>query len=222
MMKRTLIAAFAVTAAVSAFGQSDMMMVPDAKMSKPKELLSFINRDAYAKTDAPDAYILTQFLFGLPGNYQTALLRGLVRVAGEASDMKMKSQMSANSMAPMGDMMPPMMSSYNNMQQGERSFEMVTMDPMARVSYADTIKFLEIGQDETDRGLIDSLFTRKLFTQDALMSPWHERQLDAIERYVKALAMSTAPTRLKYTSLAPHMYAGLPSDWGSHPWPAGA
>ena len=42
----------------------------------------------------------------------------------------------------------------------------------------------------------------KSFTEDALMSPCNERQLDAIERYLKGLAMSTQPVRLKYTSLA--------------------
>ena len=219
-MKRTLIAALAVTAAVSASAQ--MMMAPDAKMAKPKELLSFINMDAYKKVDAPDAYILTEFIGGLPGNYQSAVLRGLVRIADEADEIRMKSQTSANAMAPMGDMMAPMDSSYNNFQHKERSFEMVTMDPMARISYLDTLKQLEIGQDETDRGLIDQLFAPKLFTMDSSMSPYHERQLDALERYVKALAMSTQPVRLKYTSLAPHMYSGLPADWANHPWPTGS
>ena len=217
MIKRTLIAAFAVTAAVSASAQ--MMMAPDAKTSSTKEIISFLNMDAYKKLNAPDAYILTKFIAGLPGNYETALVRGLARVAGEADSTRMKNQTAAMSMAPMGDMMPPMDSSFRQGHRGERSFEMISMDPMGRVSYLDTLKLLEIGQDETDRGLIDQLFLPKLFTQDPLMSPRNERELDAIERYIKALAMSTQPVRLKYTSLAPHTYAGLPSDWANHPWP---
>ncbi len=220
MIKRIVFTALALTAAFSASAQ--MMMAPDAKTTKKKELMAFIEKDAYKKLDAPDAYILTKFIGELPGNYQSALLIGLVRIADEADETKMKNQTAANAMAPMGDAEPMMDSSFRQGHAGERSFEMISMDPMARLSYLDTLKLLEIGQDETDRGLIDSLFTNKLFTQDPLMSPWNERQLDSIERYIKALAMSTTPVRLKYTSLAPHMYAGLPSDWANHPWPAGS
>lgn len=221
MIKRILIAALAVTAAVSASAQ--MSMVPDAKMAKTKELKAFIDKDAYKKLSAPDAYILTDFITNLPGNYEVALLRGLVRIADEAGEIRVRRQTEANGMAPMGDMMPPMMdSSFRQGHQGTRSFELISMDSMGRVSYDDTLMLLEIGQDETDRGLIDGLFLPKSFTQDPLMSPNNERQLDAIERYVKALAISTQPTRLKYTSLAPHTYAGLPSDFANHPWPTGS
>ena len=204
MIKSTLLAAVALTAALSS--AQSMMMVPDAKMTKPKELMEFINRDAYEKLRAPDAYILTRFLNGLPGNYQTALLRGLVANTQEAQALRMKNQTATNMMAPMGDMEQPYMSSYDNMQRGERSFEMVTMDPMARVSYLDTIKFLQKDQDATDRGLIQTLFSFKPFTRDMVMTVTNERAFDAIERYVKANAMMTQPVRLKYTSLAPRMY----------------
>lgn len=221
MMKRIVIAALAVTAVASASAQ--MMMAPDAKTASKKEITAFLMKDIYKKVDAPDAYILTSFLGELPGNYESALVRGLVRIADEADQIRMRRQTEANGMAPMGDTMPPMMDSgFRQGHQGERSFETVSMDMMGRLSYDDTLKMLEIGQDETDRGLIDSLFLPKSYTEDPLMSPWNERQLDALERYVKALAKSTEPVRLKYTSLAPHMYAGLPSDWPNHPWPAGS
>ena len=222
MLKTTLLAAFAATA-VAAFAQDDMMTVPDAKSSKPKELASFVSKDAYMKTASPDAYVISMFLSGLPGNYETALLRGLVRLANEAQDLKTKNQSAANMMAPMGDAMPPMMDSgFRQGQRSERSFEQVAMDPLARLSYSDVIKMLEISQDETDRGLIDTLFAPQPFTKDPLMTPYHERELDAISRYIKGLAMSTQPVRLKYTSLAPRNYPGLPADWASKPWPAGS
>lgn len=208
-MKRTLIAAFAVTAAVSASAQM-MMAPPDAKASKPGELMRFLEKDAYKKLDAPDAYILVKFVGDLPGNYQTAILRGLVRNAQEAYDSKMANQTAANAMPPMGD------------QPMDMKDMMMDSKPKPPRSYMDTLMELEATQDETDRGLIDELFERKLFTRDLLLSPWHERELDAITKYLDANAWSTQPVRLKYTSLAPHMYAGLPSDWANHPWPAGS
>ena len=121
MLKSLTIAAFAVVA-VSAFAQDGMMM--DAKAMKPKELMSFLEKDTYKKLNAPDAYIITSFLQGLPGNYQTALSRSLVAVAQEAKEMGMENQTAANSMAPMGDMMPPMEpSGFKNFQSGDRDFK---------------------------------------------------------------------------------------------------
>ena len=192
-MKRTLIATFALATAVSAFGQSGMMMDVDAKTSKPRELMSFINHDAYKKLNAADAYILTEFLGELPGNYQTAVLRGLVMNAQEAKSAKESAQMSANSMGPMGDSMPDMKM-------------MMDMEPKAPRSYWDTIYTLGKGQDETDKGLIRTLFSLKPFTCDPLMSPWNERELDAITKYLVANHKSSYPVRLKYVSLAPHTY----------------
>ena len=204
MLKPITIFALALTAAV-ALAQDTMDV--DAKSSKPKELLSFLDKDAYTKLSAPDAYILTSFVSGLPGNVQTALVRGLVMNAEEAKQLKTSKQTEANSMAPMGDMMPPKMDSgFRQGHRGERSFDMIAMDPMGRLSYADTLVILQKGQDATDLGLIASLFTLHPFTQDFLMFPQNERAFDAINRYIKANAMSTQPTRLKYTSLAPHTY----------------
>lgn len=208
MLKRTLLAAFAVTTAVSATAQMGMMDV-DAKTSKSKELMSFLDKDAYKKLDAADAYVLTEFVGDLPGNYQTALLRGLVGNAQEARMSKMRNQDASNAMAPTGDMM------------SDREI-LQTMKPMWPNNYDDSIKMLETGQDETDRGLIDSLFLPKSYTVDPLMSPCNERALDAVVKYLQANAKSTVPYRLKYTSLSSHMYAGLPGDWNGHPWPAGS
>ncbi len=208
-MKRTLIAAFAMATAVSAFGQGGMMMVPDAKSSKPLELSAFLVADAYKKLNAADAYILTTFIAGLPGNYETAILRGLVQNVQEAQTTHDSAQASASSMAPMGD-------STADMKM------MMDMEPKAPRSYDDVINALGKGQDETDNGLIRTLFTKKLFTRDPLMSPWNERELDAIAKYLVANHRSTYPTRLKYVSLAPRTYAGLPSNWASQPWPTGS
>ena len=205
MLKITLLTAFAATTALS-FAQGEMMMVPDAKSSKPAELMEFLRKDAYEKLRAPDAYYLTQFVGGLPGNYQTALLRGLVGNAQEARTIRDKNQMAANMMAPMGDMEKPYESSYNNFQKGTRSFEMVTMDPQSRVSYLDVLSYLQKDQGSTDQGLLATLFILKPFTIDPLMYPFNERAVDTITRYVKANAMSTQPVRLKYTSLAPRTY----------------
>ena len=206
MLRLTLLSAFAATTALSFAQGGMMMMVPDAKTTKPAELMEFVRQDAYSKLRAPDAYVLTQFLIGLPGNYQTALLRGLVGNAQEAKMIREKNQTAASMMAPMGDTEKPYDSSYDNFQKGERSFEMVTMDPQARVSYLDSIKFLQKDQDSTDRGLIQTLFSFKHFTVDPVMTVTNERAFDAIERYIKANAMSTQPVRLKYTSLAPRTY----------------
>lgn len=208
MMKRTLLAVLAVATAVSASAQMGTMDV-DAKTSKPKDLIAFINKDAYKKLGAADAYVLTDFIDNLPGNYQTALLRGLVGNAQEAKLTKVRNQDASNALAPTGDLM------------GEKEM-LQTMKPMWPSSYDDSLKMLEAGQDETDRGLIDSLFTNRSFTQDPLMSPYNERALDAIVKYLQENAKSTLPYRLKYTSLAPHTYAGLDSGWANHPWPAGS
>ena len=190
MLKPTLLAAFAF-ATCSAFAQSGMMDV-DAKSSKPAELAAFLDTDAYKKLSAPDAYILTSFVSELPGNYQTAILRGLVGNSQEARQSMMKSQDAANMMAPMGDaMMKP---------------DMMSMDMKPPKSHLQTIELLQKGQDATDQGLIATLFMSKPFTTDFLMSPWHERALDAITRYFAANAKASEPVRLKYTSLAPHMY----------------
>lgn len=120
--------------------------------------------------------------------------------------IKMENQTAANAMAPMGDTMPMMDSSFNSYQHGDRSFKMITMDPSARTSYNDTIKVLQADQDDTDKGLILKLFHPKSFVESQNMEWTHERVLDAFTRYIKANAMSTKATRLKYTSLAPHMY----------------
>jgi len=217
-MKTTMIAALAL-AAIPAFAQDGMMMKPDAKGMKPMELLSFLQKDAYKKLPAPKAYVLTSFLNGLPGNYQTAIARGLVRVAEEAYDLKDKKQMEANAAGPM--MEPPMMKSgFKNFQQGERSFETIAMDPQGRLSYLDAIQLLQISQDETDRGLIATAFAPRSFTEDMIPTVKNEAALDAIDEYIKALAISTQPYYLKYTSMAPRApYAGLPADWNSMPWP---
>jgi hypothetical protein len=188
MLKTTLLAATALTAAVASAQMG--MMVPDAKASKPKELMEFINKDAYKKLNAPDAYILTAFLGELPGNYQTAVLRGLVMNAQEAKTSRDQAQMSAMSMAPAGDTM---------MDDPER-------EPKAPASYLQAIGALQKGQDATDQGLIKTLFTMKLFTVDPLMSPYNERALDAITKYLVANHKSAEPIRLKYTSLAPRTY----------------
>lgn len=190
MMKRTMLAAFAVTAAVSAYGQG-MMSPPDAKESKPGELMTFLKKDAYKKLSAPDAYCLVSFVGDLPGNYQTAILRGLVRNSQEAYDAKMSNQMSANSMAPMGDM---------------DKDDWMPEKPMAPKSYMETIRELQITQDETDRGLIQSLFVYRPFTESLIPTVCNERELDVITRYLQANAWSTKPVRLKYTSLAPRTY----------------
>lgn len=191
MLKQTILAAFAI-ATCSAFAQNGTMMDVDAKSSKPGELEAFLNTDAYKKLSAPDAYILTSFISGLPGNYQTAVLRGLASHSQEAWQSKMKNQDSANMMAPMGNTMP--------------SMDSASMDIKPPRSYLDTIEALQKDQDATDQGLIATLFTARPFTTDFLMTPMNERALDAITKYFAANAKWSEPVRLKYTSLAPRTY----------------
>ena len=189
MLKSTLLAAAFLSAALSS--AQGMMMVPDAKESKPAELSSFLNKDAYMKLSAPDAYYLTQFVGGLPGNFQTALLRGLVGNAQEASMTSDKMKMSSMSMSPMGDSM---------------MMDDPMVEPKAPTNYFDVLTTLQKGQDVTDRGLIKTLFTQKLFTMDPLMSPTNERAFGIITKYLTANHKSAMPARLKYTSLAPRTY----------------
>ena len=191
MLKQTILAAFAI-ATCSAFAQNGMMMDVDAKSSKPAELAAFLDMDAYKKLSAPDAYVLTSFVSGLPGNYQTAILRGLVMSSQEARQSMMKNQDAANMMAPMGSTMTKM--------------DSMSMDMKPPRSYYDAIETLQKGQDATDQGLIATLFMARPFTSDFLMSPHNERALDAITKYFAANAKASEPVRLKYTSLAPHTY----------------
>ena len=189
MLKTTLFASAVLAAALSS--AQGMMMVPDAKASKPAELSEFLRKDAYMKLSAPDAYYLTQFVGGLPGNYQTALLRGLVGNAQEASMTNDKMKMSSMSMTPMGDTM---------------MMDDPMVEPKAPTNYYDVLTTLQKGQDTTDRGLIKTLFIKKLFTMDPLMSPYNERAFGIITKYLTANHLSATPARLKYTSLAPRTY----------------
>ena len=189
MLKTTLFASAVLAAALSS--AQGMMMVPDAKMSKPAELSEFLRKDSYMKLSAPDAYYLNQFIGGLPGNYQTAMLRGLVGNAQECSMNYDKMKMSSMSMTPMGDTM---------------MMDDPMMEPMAPKGYYDVLTTLQKGQDATDRGLIKTLFTQKLFTVDPLMSPMNERAFGIIAKYFSMNHMCAMPARLKYTSLAPRTY----------------
>ncbi|GEM_PF-2814902 len=218
MIKITIIAALAL-AAVPAFSQDGMMtMKPDAKGMKRAELLSFLEKDAYRKVSAPHAYVLTSFLNSLPGNLQTAIARGLVQATEASYDLKDRYQMDANAMGPSMGSASGMTS--NNSMSGETAFEKLSMRPMGELSYPQAISILQAGQDQTDQGLIATVFRERSFTQSLIPTVMNERQLDAIVAYLQATAAWTQPSRLKYTSLAPRApYAGLPADWASQPWP---
>ena len=205
MLKLTLLTAFAATTAVS-FAQG-MMMVPDAKSSKPAELSSFLNKDAYEKLNAPDAYYLTQFVGSLPGNYQTALLRGLVGNAQEARTIRDKNQTAANMMAPMGDMEKPVRVQLRQLPEGH---------PLLRDGHDGPAVPSELPR-RPELPAEGSGFDRPGPSRD----PFHAQALHrrsshvplqrACRRYdrpatIKANAKSTQPVRLKYTSLAPRTY----------------
>ena len=192
MLKPTLLAAAALACALSS-AQGMMTMVPDSKMTQPKELMEFLRKDSYMKLSSPDAYYLNQFIGGLPGNYQSALLRGLVLNAEECKMSYDKMRMSPMAMAPMGDMKMD-----DKMMMGDDM--MMVKDPE---SYLDTLTTLQKGQSVTDRGLINTLFSRRLFTMDPLRSPRNERAFGVIQKYLSANYMCAMPARLKYTNLAP-------------------
>lgn len=207
MLKQITLAAFALTA-VSALAQDSTATI-DAKGAKPYDLLRFLAKDTYKKVDAHSAYTIMQFVGGLPGNYQTAVLRGLAQTAEEAQSLKTQNQTAANAMGPVGDGMSDTMVKPEGKRlttRKLRDFDTIAMDPMAYLDYYDAIAILQKGQDQTDQGLIQDLFHELSFTRTLIPTVMNEQALDAISNYIQANAKSATPVRLKYTSLAPHTY----------------
>lgn len=205
MLKQLTISAFALVAA-SAFAGEDWSNF-DYKAAKPGELMKFVSEHAYKTLGAGDAYTITKFVGNLPGNYKTAVLRGLAQSAVQAKMIKDENQMAANAMPPMGDRMAydeGWKKDYSSLPMDDsRAMRMVALKPEQEVTYPQAIKILGAGQDIFDQGLIMNLFEMKSFTVSQIPTVWNEKALDAIVRQIQANAKWTEPYRLKYTSLTP-------------------
>lgn len=200
MLKQLTLAAFVVTAG-SAFGQD--MMDQDPMTLNNSDLKKYVMADVWKKANAPDAYVISRFIAGMPGNRANAVLRGLAQNAAQTRTLMMERQTSAYAMGPAG--MSPSEENKSWSSSGEESskpFRMYAEKP-GELSYANTIKILSSGLGAFDQGLIFDLFDMRSFTQSFIPTVTNERELDAISRYFMANAKWSEPARLKYTSLAP-------------------
>ena len=202
MLKQITTAAFAI-AAMSAFAGEEFNF--DTASYTEKKM--FVVKHAYKTLNAGDAYTIAKFISDLPGNKASAIVNGLARNASQAMMIKDENQNAANMMAPMGDSMAMSSDWSKNMaslpEDNSRPMRMLAMNPKKDVSYNETIKILNSGNDLFDQGLVWDTFGMRSFTESFIPTVMNERALDAISHQIAANAKWTEPTRLKYTSMAP-------------------
>ncbi len=197
MLKQTMIAAFSLTA-VAAFAGDDF----NFETATIGEKKAYVVKHAYMTLNAPDAYVISSAIEGLPSNKASAIVNGLARNAWQAMRIKDEKQMAANMMEPSA-MWTETSWSGSNSDDSSRSMRMLSVKPKGDLSYTQAIDILNAGNDQLDKGLVWSMFEPRSFTETLVPTVKNERLLDAITHQIQANAMWTEPYRLKYTSLSP-------------------